>query len=215
MDMMAIRRRVLMASRKKRLPSEYQEVEWIGNDGTQYIMTNYFPSVDNVDITCSYMFTRGQFGDGMICGIKGSSTAQTLQVEFYNHSAWYVGVGRSNFRNVLNNVGATLNTKYELHANNTALTIDGQSVGVNTIRNNSWFPLPLSIFAWTTGYDEAALINKGCNICQLTIKENNNVVADFVPCYRKSDGEIGMYDTVSKTFYTNAGTGTFLKGADV
>lgn len=39
--------------------------------------------------------------------------------------------------------------------------------------------------------------------------------AEFVPCYRKSDGEIGMYDTVSKTFYTNAGTGTFLKGADV
>ena len=197
------------------LPDEYQEVEWIGNNGTQYIKTNYFPSTDNVDITCSYMFTQRQFGDGMICGIQGSSSAQTLQVEFYNHSAWYVGVGRSNFRNVLNNVGATLNTKYELHANNTALTIDGQSVGVNTIRNNSWFPRPLSIFAWATGYNEAALINKGCNIYQLTIKENNNVVADFIPCYRKSDGEIGMYDTISKTFYTNSGTGTFLKGDDV
>lgn len=40
-------------------------------------------------------------------------------------------------------------------------------------------------------------------------------VFNMVPCYRKADGEIGMYDLVSKTFFTNAGTGTFTKGAEV
>ncbi len=37
----------------------------------------------------------------------------------------------------------------------------------------------------------------------------------YIPCYRKSDGEIGLYDIMSGSFKTNAGSGTFLKGADV
>lgn len=36
-----------------------------------------------------------------------------------------------------------------------------------------------------------------------------------IPCYRKADNVIGMYDTVSQTFLINAGTGTFTKGSDV
>jgi hypothetical protein len=47
------------------------------------------------------------------------------------------------------------------------------------------------------------------------IWENGTRVQDFVPCYRKADGVIGMYDLVTDTFFTNAGTGTFTKGADV
>ena len=40
---------------------------------------------------------------------------------------------------------------------------------------------------------------------------NDNLLRDMVPCYRKSDNVIGMYDKVSKTLFTNAGTGTFYK----
>lgn len=36
----------------------------------------------------------------------------------------------------------------------------------------------------------------------------------MIPCYRKSDGVIGMYDLVFGVFYQNSGTGEFLKGAD-
>lgn len=44
---------------------------------------------------------------------------------------------------------------------------------------------------------------------------DNTLVRDFIPCYRKSDNEIGLYDLVNNTFYTNSGTGTFLKGNDI
>ena len=40
-------------------------------------------------------------------------------------------------------------------------------------------------------------------------------IIDFVPCYLKLDGTIGMYDLVSGEFYTNQGTGTFEKGDDI
>lgn len=58
-------------------------------------------------------------------------------------------------------------------------------------------------------------VKGGCDIYWCQLYDGENLLHNFIPCYRKSDGEIGMYDTVSKTFYTNAGTGTFLKGEDV
>lgn len=47
------------------------------------------------------------------------------------------------------------------------------------------------------------------------IYDDWTLVRDFVPCYRKEDGEIWLRDKVNKVFYTNAGTGTFTKWADV
>ena len=45
---------------------------------------------------------------------------------------------------------------------------------------------------------------------------NSNVLQrDFVPCYRKSDWVIGLYDIVNNTFYTNSGSWTFTKGPNV
>jgi hypothetical protein len=45
--------------------------------------------------------------------------------------------------------------------------------------------------------------------------DNGVVVRHMIPCYRISDNVIGMYDLIGKTFYTNAGSGTFTKGANV
>lgn len=40
-------------------------------------------------------------------------------------------------------------------------------------------------------------------------------VRDFVPCYRKSDSEPGLYDLINNVFYTNTGTaGSIAVGAD-
>jgi hypothetical protein len=41
------------------------------------------------------------------------------------------------------------------------------------------------------------------------------IIRDFVPCYRTTDRVAGMYDLVSGVFYTNAGTGEFIVGAEV
>ena len=45
--------------------------------------------------------------------------------------------------------------------------------------------------------------------------KDDNLLRDMIPCYRKSDNVIGMFDKVSQTFFTNAGTGTFTKGNNV
>ena len=50
------------------------------------------------------------------------------------------------------------------------------------------------------------------NIYRQQAYQNNVLVGDFIPAIRNSDSVVGMYDTVSGTFYTNAGTGVFIAG---
>ena len=47
------------------------------------------------------------------------------------------------------------------------------------------------------------------------IWNNDTLVRDYIPCYRTSDGVIGLYDLVENKFYTNSGTGNFSKGSDL
>lgn len=39
------------------------------------------------------------------------------------------------------------------------------------------------------------------------IYDNDVIVRNFIPCYRKSDSKPGMYDLVNNVFYTNSATG--------
>lgn len=47
------------------------------------------------------------------------------------------------------------------------------------------------------------------------ISQGREIVREYIPCYRKSDGEIGLYETFTGQFLTNKGSGTFMKGDDV
>ena len=47
------------------------------------------------------------------------------------------------------------------------------------------------------------------------IYDNDVLVRDLIPAKRNSDNAVGMYDTVTNTFFTNAGTGEFIAGPEV
>lgn len=52
----------------------------------------------------------------------------------------------------------------------------------------------------------------GCNLTRMwhsELYDNDVLVRNYVPCKENSTGNIGMYDTVTNTFYNNNGTGTF------
>ena len=198
-----------------RIPAKYQEVEYLESTGTQYIKTNYTPTVtENMKIEMDYMFTKTQSGDSFLFGAKVSGTSPVnFQCEHYNNRSWYCGGGLYQFRNVLYNLGGSLNKRYSFIIDGNVLKIDGNSVNSTTTQSNL-YSVPLYIFAanWNGATN---FINKGARIYNLSFTANGVKEADFIPCYRKSDSEPGMYDTVSGTFFTNAGTGTFIVGNDV
>ena len=55
----------------------------------------------------------------------------------------------------------------------------------------------------------------GKTIYDCKIWNDDILQCNLVPCYRKADNVAGMYDLVTKAFFTNAGTGSFTVGPDV
>ena len=185
-----------MQTKKSRLPSAYQEVEYIQSTGTQYIslfdtfyINKTFSLVCQSDATTdtTVIFGYGASG-GLWFGTYNGTYALSMDDRWYNVS-------------ISDRITAIISYKTNggIHVN-----IDGvvKSTGYFGQRHalslfsgqgsSSWYPASVKIFSLTS-----------------------DGIIDLVPCYRKSDGEIGMYDLVSNTFFTNQGTGTFLKGADV
>ena len=54
-----------------------------------------------------------------------------------------------------------------------------------------------------------------CKLYSCRIIKDGAVVRNFVPCIRKSDGKVGLYDLVTDTFFVNQGTGEFIAGPTV
>ena len=208
MDVMQLRRNLLMQRVSGGLPAEYQQIEWIQSTGTQYIATNYVPG-NNLKVNLKYSFASqlpNDKNDELFFGARDDSS-ERIWVEVYLQTRCYCANGYSGYRNVLNGVGLSLNTVHSIYMDNEIMSVDNNTVSKTTDYSNP--DLPIHIFGWnhngTHDYTSSVL-----RIHELKFSEGNNISANFVPCVRKADGEPGMYDTVSKTFYTNAGTGEFI-----
>lgn len=72
------------------------------------------------------------------------------------------------------------------------------------------------MYEWDTAINEVdfkmtLLSDAKLRLYSCKVYQNWTVFHDFVPCYRKSDWEIWLYDLVSDTFYTNQWSWTFKK----
>lgn len=74
---------------------------------------------------------------------------------------------------------------------------------------------PVSIF----GYNYASAGNvsskREFKLYSARCSKNHEVVREYVPCYRKSDGVIGVYEKITGQFLTSAVDAVFAKGADI
>lgn len=181
---------------------EYQEVEYIESTGTQYIDTGIYSDKNTeVELVGKTAGTGTQY-------LFGCSLAGTRYMLAQQNSGSYLIFDfiSSNFRTASSIVGYSDFHKIVIKDNN--FSIDDKPIG--SIESYSNFtPTTTSWLFGANGSSPSACIIKYCKVWQ-----SGNLVRDFIPVYRKSDGAIGLYDLVGKSFYANAGTGTFLKGSD-
>ncbi len=191
-----------------KLPAEYQEVKYIESSGTQYIATWYNPKtttefeieyeiVSYNQRYCVPMWTRKDYNlnayyfwyennDNSYYGFWNQHTDPS-SVAF--HWVW---------------------VKRKITYHNNILSNWTQSVTVVTNQQPYW---NIAIF-----WDESTWTVQelwAMKIYMFKLREWNNLIRDFIPCYRKADSVIGMYDLVNDVFYTNSWTWTFTKGNDV
>lgn len=202
----------------------YQPVEYIQSDGNQYFDTgvnasNYPDGIKYVfkgNVT-EYKSTLNIYWFGALANNSRSANAGSING---NCCVFCGGDGGSYW-------GAkqpTAGEDFELivqatskAANNIIATLNGTQLSKPSSTINSEMPNANIYFLTAKGTGAATTANrKFCGkIYSFTMDSADGTpIRNFVPCYRKSDRVIGLYDTIEDKFYTNIGTGNFTKGND-
>lgn len=199
-----------------RLPTEYQEVEYIQSTGTQWIDTWLFASTNMQTETKIEVTTTEQDKPVFWCFWPWSYVPHKYyHLTPYNYK-WYYWL--NNWEWNAWTYSPTVWTQYTLVYNDSwhNLLVNGTSVwSVSGTVGFSWSTLTISR-RWASGSTSTDHYWQFKYFYfKMYDNSTNAYVRDFVPCYRKSDWVIGMYDLVTSTFYTNSWTGTFTKWNDV
>lgn len=93
--------------------------------------------------------------------------------------------------------------------------------GIKILESNPKTDLQLttSLFIFTANSPNGVSKNTAkTRIYSCKIYNGDSIIRNYIPCYKKvseNNNIIGLYDIVEGEFYTNQGSGTFLKGGDV
>lgn len=190
------------------LPPEYKELVYIEATGTQWINTEYTPqSTDTIEEEVEFSSTGSN--QAFWCARKdGAVDTFTF---FWLTSGLRFDYNTAHSAIPLATFTAAVGTRYRVKA-------DGETGSV-TINDNvvyTYTPAsftvggPLSVLA--SQMNGASLGNYGYyRLYSFTVTSGGTPVVNLVPAERVADGVLGVYDTVRETFYTNAGSGAFLR----
>ena len=193
---------------KYTIPAGYTELEYIQSTGTQWIDTNYFPN-NNTGVKTKIQFDSIDQSYGSCFG--GADVGNTgFECFHWSNSSIYCAYG-SDLSNVTQNV--YLNDIWEIDWNKNVMNykINGGDI-LRYVFSAQTFSeqTQLRLFVLSRGGKVQA--RSQIKIYYFKLYDNNVLIYDFIPVKRNSDNEIGMYDTVTRTFFANAGTGTFVAG---
>ena len=193
------------------LPREYQRVEWIESDGNQYVDINMKANQDTkVEIvaqrTGTITYGYRLFGSRISAGQYGFFIS-TNQID--GIAKEYADFGNQN----VTGTKTAYTNKNVFVLSKDGFFVDGERQGTFIA---SSFSTPTNLYLFGAYAQNTNDINpKPWRLWSTILWQANQLVRNFVPCYRKSDNVIGLYDTIEDKFYINQGTGTFGKGADV
>ena len=193
---------------------EYQKVEYIQSSGTQYINTLVNPT-SSTKVQTKIMVTGTSENWWPIYWVFYNFASNTRFCWWYENWwvwFWYGGNnGANNIVQVWMNTDITIEqyTSWWVSHNIANWTDNSYSWASFTAQN-----YPMFLFARnnTTSDIDRRLYLK---MYYFKIYSWDTLTKYFVPCYRKSDNVIGMYDLVNDVFYTNSWTWTFTKWPDV
>lgn len=193
------------------LPVGFAELEYLVSSGTQRIDTGVLPANDvGIRVMCGNTYVHDGYPAGMsdstldaredFCVGRHFPSLGGYATRWGNNMIWF-DVPR----------GAVLGTFVgELNWLNSRM-MKSEGGGVTGTRKN------LPDFTYTTALTIHLFGRNGVSnayswqekIYNGQMSRGTDIIHDFVPVLRDADGVAGMWDKVSKQFFTNIGTGTF------
>lgn len=200
------------------LPDGYTELSFIKSDGSQCINTNILMDGENTIVEFENVAIPS-WAENWAC-IFGTSDNDG------DAPTWWIR-RNENKNNLCFGIGEQSNPHYNYHYDisigtvyksmvfqrsgmyvNGELATKGNGYGAFV---NSAYPM----YLFSCNRKGSAWRSNSLQIRSCRISNGETVQRYFVACKRNSDGVIGLYDLVSNTLFTNAGTGTFTAGAEV
>ena len=196
---------------------DFQEVEYIESTGTQYIDTGFI-TTSNSKYEFDFTITSitDVTGANVVCGGGGPNDIAFSIVGHNPYSMWFIQRGNPFISLVRPTWEVGLRCKV-------TSIIDGyySSIEVNGYKATGYdggFNLSTRgqiLFATCRASTQEITHFTSMKLYSCRFYDNGSIARDFMPCYNKHTGAIGLYDKVNDVFYPNKGTGTFLKGPDV
>ena len=194
-----------------KVPGGFTELEYIEATGTQWIDTgikghmNYTYEIDFQQTNTGLYRNWGVFGQSDYVGLNMSLT--------------YMNIGdftvRWEFSTSQHRVdlGSIDTNRHLLKIDNGNIYWDGVSKGTSE-GHNSTLVINYNLFLGTANpAGNAPLTNAHSKYYSYKVWDNNgNLIQNFIPARRNSDSVVGMYDSITNQFFTNAGTGSFIAG---
>lgn len=180
------------------------ELEYLDSSGTQYINTGYCPKSKTVlkeklrsfsSISAALSFTRW----------SASPTYDTFATYWTQPSGFNFYYGRYSNGKYLGS-GALLDTDYEVEIGLTSITINGTSTTI-TRGTDEWTNTSYPLYLFCGNNIGTASFFSSSRKYYFQIIEDGVLILDYVPVIH--NGVFCMYDRVSQTYKTNAGTGKF------
>lgn len=201
------------------LPSGYTKYDYISADGNAYFQIQ---NASNPPVPLGYTVrtiaqqTTHSDSNAKVASGGGNNDAY-IAYAAYSKTAGKAGAyygAAASFTDVENLLTAPTEfiTKFAVDGVTTTTTNSGVSQTVVTPSGGTTFKSSNYIRIGYSGSSSSSFVGK---IYLVEVKNASDVLThQFIPCKRDSDNKIGMYDTVTSTFYASSGSSQFTAGND-
>lgn len=190
----------------------YQRVEYITRKaGGGWFRTDFFA---NNQSGLELSFSVPSFSDVATMGSRESSVKNGRCYIWYPRSATVGYIGWNTAQNW--SVSVAANTVYTTRLNwlnsrkAVILDADGSTKATKSISGTLvQHTKPIDICTYNNGNGRAM------SVYGARMSQDSEIVREYLPCYRKSDGEIGFMEMLTGQFIPSEVAGGFTKGADI
>lgn len=198
------------------LPTEYQQVEYIQSTGVEYLDTGvYGDESTSLDMTLQRLTAIDQgairaFGSRTGIGNRG------FFLSTLNNGKVYIDMGASTSGTQQTAQCMWTLDKVDIHIEDSGYSYGGTAYTWASDHHGQTFTTPDTLVIFNGKQAGSLSTGMAAKLYSIVLKKNGTNVFNGIPCYRKSDNEPGLYDTISSTFLTNlSGSGAFTVGGDV
>ena len=181
------------------------EIEYLESDGTQYIVTDVYPSITNTRMTIDYQYTI-------------NTNEQLMGAGFSNNNRFNIGISSGKFRMGLGSTWFDVLNPRDLDRHKWILENNGTSYSASidntTVSGSVTSVADIETYPFVVNVRGGVLNQTKCSgkLYGFSVMKSGTVVLDLIPV---RIGQVGyMRDKISGKLYGNSGTGSFILGSD-